>query len=242
MLLCCTMVASNLTMRASDNCNATPITTPERNPSVMARMDLPPFSGIYSDIVASITIEQGDEYFIEAQGPEHIIQLIEPVVQKEGGTLTIKAKKEYKVEKRGLNIRIVTPKLELIYNEGVGDICTKGDFKAQMITITNKGVGNIAVSHIECQRMQVLHEGVGRVELTGKATHAVFKSEGVGNIQAYGLEVANLNAELKGVGGMKCYVTERFTCKSEGVGNIYYKGKPQQTNINSSGIGKVVHE
>lgn len=236
------MVASNLTMRAADNCNTTPIATPEKNPGVTARMDLPPFSGVYSDIVASITIEQGDEYFIEAQGPEHLIQLIEPVVQKEGGTLTIKAKKEYKVEKRGLTIRIVTPKLDLIFNEGVGDITTKGEFKTQMMTITNKGVGNIAVSHIECQRMQVLHEGVGKVELTGKAAHAVFKSEGVGSIHAYGFEVANLSAELEGVGGMQCYVTERFTCKSEGVGNIYYKGNPKQINVNSSGIGKVVRK
>ena len=61
-------------------------------------MDLPEFSGIYCDVVANITIEQGDEYMIEARGPEHIIRLIEPEVSKEG-TLSVKTTKEYKLKK-----------------------------------------------------------------------------------------------------------------------------------------------
>ena len=240
-LLCCGMQAimSPLSAMPVIETNSSEAEAPDKSNNVIARIDLPAFSGVHCDVVAHIIIEQGNEYFIEAKGPEHIIQLIEPELKQAGGTLVIKAKKEYKIGKEGLLIRIVTPKLELIYNEGVGDIRTKGAFKAQMMTITSEGVGNITVENMECERMQVINEGVGNVNLTGKATNAVFKSEGVGNINAYDLEVASLSAELSGVGSIKCNVTERFTCKASGVGNIYYKGNPKQTNVSASGIGKV---
>ena len=240
-LLCCGMMAHISPLSAMPITAASPTedTAPEKSYNVIARMDLPAFSGIYCDIVANITIEKGNEYMIEAQGPEHIIQLIEPEVQKEGGTLSIKAKKEYKVKKESIIIRIVTPQLSLIYNEGVGDIRTKGAFETQMMTITNEGVGNITIENMKCERMQVLNEGVGNVNLTGKAKHGVFKSDGVGSINTYDFEVSNLSVELDGVGGIKCHVTERFTCKANGVGSIYYTGNPKQTNINTSGIGKV---
>ena len=240
-LLCCGMQAimSPLSAMPAIEANASEAEAPDKSNTVIARIDLPAFSGIYSDVVANITIEQGNEYFIEAQGPEHLIQLIEPELQQEGGTLTIKAKKEYKVKKNGISIRIVTPQLSLIYNEGVGNICTKGAFKTQMMTITNEGVGNITIESMECERMQVVNEGVGNVDLIGKATNAVFKSEGVGNINAYNFEVSNLNADLKGVGSIECYVTERFTCDANGVGSIYYKGNPKQTHISANGLGKV---
>ncbi|MBR5842411.1 MAG: DUF2807 domain-containing protein [Bacteroidaceae bacterium] len=241
LFLSCVMMVNALSVQASGGANIAS-TASEDNSGVVARMDLPAFTGVYSDLVASITIEKGDKYFVEAHGPEHLIQLIEPVVEKEGGTLTLKAKREYKTKKQGITIRVVTPQLDLIYNEGVGDIRTKGDFKTQMMTITNEGVGNITIADIECERLQVLLEGVGKIIITGKATHAVFKSEGVGGINAYGLQVANLNAELEGVGGIECNVTERFTCSSEGVGSIYYMGNPKQTNIKSNGIGKVVRK
>ena len=236
--LCCVMAVSTLPVEA--NANTAPTSTSEKSPNVKARMDLPAFSGVYSNVVAQITIEKGDEYFIEAQGPENLIKLIEPVVNNEGGTLTLEAKKEYKVKENGIIIRIVTPRIDLIYNEGVGSIITKGSFKTEMMTITNEGVGNITIEDIECERMQVLNEGVGNVDLSGKATHTTLKSEGVGSINAYKFKTANLNAELEGIGGIKCFVTERFTCKSEGIGNIYYMGNPKQTSIKSSGIGKVI--
>ena len=240
-LLCCGMQAimSPLSAMPVIETNSSEAEAPDKSNSVIARIDLPAFSGIYCDVVANITIEHGNAYLIEAQGPEHLIQLIEPEIQKEGGTLTIKAKKEYKVKKNGVSLRIVTPQLGLIYNEGVGNICTKGAFKTQMMTITNEGVGNITVENMECERMQVINEGVGNVNLTGKATDAVFKSEGVGNINAYNFEVSDLNAYLDGVGSIECFVTERFTCEANGVGSIYYKGNPKQTHISANGLGKV---
>ena len=239
LLLCGVMIVNALSTKASDVVNTTPYAA-EKKQSVLARMDLPAFSGVHTDLVATITIEKGDQYFIEARGPEHIIKLIEPVGGKEGGTLTLEAKKEYKIKDQGIVIRIVTPRIDLIYNEGVGNIVTKGSFTTEMMTITNEGVGNITVEDIECRRMQVLNEGVGNVDLSGKATHAVFKSEGVGSINAYKFKTENLNVELEGVGGIKCYVTERFTCKSEGIGHVYYMGDPKHTNIKSDGIGKVI--
>lgn len=241
-LLCGTMIATALPVSATTKHNPTsePTTIPETSRGVVARMELTEFSTIYSDIVAGITIEQGNEYLIEARGPEHIIQLIEPVVSK-GGTLTIKSVKEYKTKKNnGVTIRIVTPTIDHIYNNGVGNMHVRGTVKTQMMTVTNEGVGNVTIDNLQCEILQVINEGVGNINLTGEvAKRAIFKSEGVGSINAYNLITPDLTAELEGVGSIECHATERITCKAEGVGSIYYKGNPKHTNISNEGIGKV---
>ena len=236
--LCGSMLAAAMPLSAL--AADTPNAVPERSRGVVAHMELPEFNAVYCDVVANITIEQGDEYLIEARGPEHLVLLIEPEVNS-NGVLTVKATKEYKVKKNnGIDIRIVTPTVDMVYNEGVGNIHLKGAFEAQMMTVTNEGVGNITFDDLRCEILQVINEGVGNIILTGKATkRAVFKSDGVGNINAFDLETPDLTASLNGVGGIECYVTERFTCQANGVGSVYYKGEPKHTNIRSSGIGKV---
>lgn len=215
-----------------------PNAAPEKSRGVIARMELAEFSAVYCDVVANITIEQGDEYLIEARGPEHIIRLIEPEVSK--GMLRIKASKEYKVKKNGgVNIRVVAPSVEAIENDGVGNITFKGLTKAEELRVKNDGVGNITIENLQCNVLYVQNDGVGYVCIDGKAGRAVFTSNGVGNIEAFDLETADLSASLNGVGGIECYVTERFTCQANGVGSVYYKGEPKHTNIRSSGIGKV---
>ena len=215
--LCGSMLVAAMPLSASatDTSNA----VPERSRGVVAHMELPEFNAVYCDVVANITIEQGDEYLIEARGPEHLVLLIEPEVNS-NGVLTVKATKEYKVKKNnGVTIRIVTPTVDMVYNEGVG---------------------NITFDNLQCEILQVMNEGVGNIVLAGKATkRAVFKSDGVGNIEAYNVEVPDLTANLNGVGNIECHVTERFTCQANGVGSIYYKGDPKHTNIRNSGIGKV---
>ena len=168
------------------------------------------------------------------------MRLIEPEVSK-NGTLTVKSTKEYKVKKdNGISIRIVTPTIDMVYNDCVGNIHLKGTIKTKMMTVTNEGVGNITFDNLQCEILQAINEGVGNIEFTGKvAERAVFKSDGVGNINAYNLETPDLTADLNGVGGIECYVTQRFTCSANGVGSIYYKGDPKQTNIQNNGIGKV---
>ena len=241
-LICGTMMAGILPLNAVavTGTAIAPEATPESSRGIVAHMVLPEFSTIYSEIVANITIEQGDEYLIEARGPEHIIRLIEPEVSK-GGTLTIKSTKEYKIKKgQGIIIRIVTPTIDHVYNNGVGNMHVKGTAKTQMMTVTNEGVGNVTIDNLQCEILQVINEGVGNIDLSGRATtRAVFKSEGVGSINAFDLITPDLMAELNGVGGIECHATERFTCKANGVGSVYYMGNPQQTNISNEGIGKV---
>ncbi len=237
---CMLAVAMPLNASAVWNTADTPSAVPEKSRGVVARMELPEFNAIYCDVVANITVEQGNEYLIEARGPEHLVLLIEPKVNS-NGVLTVKATKEYKVKKNnGITIRIVAPTVDMVYNEGVGNIHLKGAFEAQMMTVTNEGVGNITFDNLQCDILQVMNEGVGNIVLAGKATkRAVFKSDGVGNIEAYNVVVPDVTAELNGVGNIECYVAERFTCQANGVGSIYYMGDPKHTNIRNSGIGKV---
>ena len=83
--LCGSMLAAAMPLSAL--AADTPNAVPERSRGVVAHMELPEFNAVYCDVVANITIEQGDEYLIEARGPEHLVLLIEPEVSKGTSTL-----------------------------------------------------------------------------------------------------------------------------------------------------------
>lgn len=212
---------------------------PEKSRGIVAHMQLPAFNSIYCDVVANITIEQGDEYLIEARGPEIIVHVIQPEVRN--GVLYIEATKEYKIKKgEGIHIRVVLPDIEHVSNEGVGNITFKGTTKVDIIKVKNEGVGNITFDDLQCRTIIVDNDGVGNVTLKGKSTEsATFESDGVGSIYADKFEVAELTAKLDGVGGIHCYATESIICVSNGIGNIYYKGEPKKADIRQNGIGKV---
>lgn len=244
--LCGSMLATTMPLSASIAWDMTNHSTsteagtaPERSRGIVARMELSEFNGIYCDVVANITIEQGDEYLIEARGPEMIVHVIQPEVRNR--VLYIETAKEYKIRKgEGIDIRVVSPDIEQISNDGVGNITFKGTTEVDVIKVKNDGVGNITFNDLQCRTIIVDNDGVGNVTLKGKcAESATFESDGVGSIHADDFEVANLTAKLDGVGSIQCYATESITCVSNGIGSISYKGEPKKADIRQNGIGKV---
>lgn len=243
--LCSNMLTATMPLNASTAWTTTENTSTEtnaiseKNRGIVARMELPEFNSIYCDVVANISIEQGNEYLIEARGPEMIVHIIQPEVRNK--VLYIETTNEYKIKKNeGIHIRVVLPDIEQISNDGVGNITFKGTTEVDVIKVKNDGVGNITFNDLQCRTIIVDNDGVGNITLKGKSTGwATFGSDGVGSIYADDFEATNITAKLDGVGGIHCYATESITCVSNGIGNIYYKGDPKKAEIRQNGIGKV---
>jgi hypothetical protein len=84
--------------------------------------------------------------------------------------------------------------------------------------------------------------GVGTYELSGDFQNELSISQiGVGNVNAYDLEVGNCSIISTGVGNCQVNVQDALNVTVSGIGTVYYKGNPSITQ-NVTGMGKLVND
>jgi len=84
--------------------------------------------------------------------------------------------------------------------------------------------------------------GVGYFELSGDfQDELVISLVGVGNINAYDLEVGNCTIVSTGVGDCKVLVRDELDVSILGVGSVYYKGEPTISQ-NVTGVGQLIND
>lgn len=208
------------------------------NKVVEAYINLNSFDELRTDVVASIKVIQSDRSRIEAQGPEHVISVIDATVKE--GVLHITARKDIRMKNgEKLSLTIYTPTLSRIHQDGVGSIKCEGTFKTPKMEIINNGVGSVKMEDLQCKLLTVTSNGVGGIELTGDTEKAVFQSDGVGSIDAYDMRSKVTEVRLDGVGSVHCHASERIDARNSGVGSIRYEGDPEQVNVHCDGVGSI---
>ena len=206
--------------------------------TVEATMFVNPFHGINIDMVASVRFVQGPQSRIEAQGPEHIIRLID--VQVKNDVLVMTARDDFKLKKgEKLSLTIYSPELTSLEQNGVGSFKIDTRLETPALKIVSTGVGNICMTDLHCQELHLELDGVGSVELKGEAQKVTYKSNGVGSIDAYEMLAQVAKVDLDGVGSIHCYASQRIDCFNNGVGSIFYKGNPEVENVHKEGIGSI---
>jgi hypothetical protein len=183
------------------------------------------FDALTSKVAADIYFTQTTDgsSSLRISGESKYVESTKVVVIE--GMLTITstaAKKTKNNSTEKVRIDISAPTLKKIVSTGVGDVKVNGKFTVNDLTIVSKGVGDVEIKNLDCGKLDVTLTGVGDVELTGKAKVAEMSLNGVGDIEAYKLEVEELNVTSRG-----------------GVGGISYKGSPKSKQIVSKGIGGV---
>lgn len=175
---------------------------------------------------------------LEIYGPESIIDLMQ--VNIENGTLTLSMKKKKMIKNaKNLKINIKSPNLHKLAFRGVGNVNLDTHIKTTSLTIDQQGVGDIEIKSLECKELNVSSEGVGNTNVTGTAETATLSARGVGNIEATRLLAKHVTASSEGVGNVSCYATHSINARAQGIGNIEYKGNPEETTVSKSGIGSV---
>lgn len=173
---------------------------------------------------------------LEIYGPDNIIDLIQ--VATTNSTLVVKMKKKNINNVKGMKVRISTPDLNRLSVKGVGNTYIDG-LNTQSFRIDNEGVGNIRIKGLICESAVVRTDGVGNVELAGKCVRAALTSQGVGNLKAEQLECEQVDVTSDGVGNVTCHATKSLSATTQGIGNIRYKGNPEERRLNKSGIGSI---
>jgi hypothetical protein len=188
--------------------------------------------------VADVYYTQSTDGSVSLQiyGSDNLVELVN--VEVKDSTLILSMKKK-NIKKVDLKINISSPDLQRIKSRGVGNLHIKDKMETTDLTIRNEGVGNIKINDISCRELDLNVEGVGNVNIQGKAEKVSLVSQGVGNIDAANLESKSVTATSSGVGNISCYATQSINAEVSGVGNISYKGNPTDKQLKKSGIGSI---
>lgn len=231
LLLCTACVKVNLgkdgkKLKASDNI-------------VRNEYKLEPFTKIDADVVAKIKFVQGDadDYRVVLQAPDNYVDLFSFKVEDDELEIDF-AERNVSIESANVGMVVYAPTLRKLENSGVANIRIDS-LTTDQLEVENKGVGNMRLKGLKLQTIDVDCSGVGNIELMGETERASLECSGVGNIEADGLKALAVKAEVNGVGGIKCFASERLKGDVNGVGSLQYAGQPKEKQLHRNGVGKL---
>ncbi|MEQ9426833.1 MAG: head GIN domain-containing protein [Cyclobacteriaceae bacterium] len=190
------------------------------------------------DLGGAFTVEliNSDKNYIRIEADEDLMEDI--ISEVRGSTLKVYVdRKSYNAKKR-IYLKIEFEALEEIEISGAVDLETKNMITANDFKIDFSGAGN-ANLELTAESLEVEMSGAGDIDISGKVDRQDVDISGVGTYAAYGLECAETEVDVSGVGSAQVVATQSIVAQTSGVGSVRYKGDPKKVKVDSSGIGKV---
>lgn len=132
-----------------------------------------------------------------------------------------------------LKAYVTATELKRIEASGATYINIPSLLKSEDLKIEVSGASELK-GEIEVSKLNLDVSGASSIKLSGKVTEAVVDLSGAGIINAYPLITDSCKASTSGASTLKITVKNKLTAEASGGSNIYYKGTPNTTNINSS--------
>lgn len=203
-----------------------------RNPGI--------FTKVHSSGSADVEIMSGSNCAVTVEDDENLLPYLETNV--ENGTLNIRYQHGISVSGDHAKIYITAPTLSGITTSGTSNITLNGVLQnSNKISFKTSGVGNID-GEVDAPAVSVTISGTGTVKLNGHTKNFDCDISGVGHAACGNLESENTNVDVSGVGDAHVFASVHLSAKVTGAGSIYYRGNPQNPEIQTSGVGNVTPE
>ncbi|WP_346861754.1 head GIN domain-containing protein [uncultured Draconibacterium sp.] len=191
------------------------------------------FNKVHSAGEFDVYITQGDNYEVVISAEENVIPFIETSFRN--GVLTVETETLTSIRNTlPMEIFITTPNLEGIKLSGSGLISTDF-FDCDKMDILLSGSGRINTT-VSTNKVEALVSGSGVIDLSGTTTDADFGISGSGKIKASDLAVVHCSTATSGSGDMWVSVDNTLKAHISGSGNVFYYGSPDvETHISGSG-------
>lgn len=134
-------------------------------------------------------------------------------------------------------IYVSAPTLESLKLGGMLETLQFDEISTDKFTLDVSGTASCSF-RLDVHEVEVHLGGAGDIALSGVADKAYFITEGVGTIEAFGLETKEAYAEVSGVGGIEVNCSEKLDAVVMGLGSVEYKGRPI-VNKEIDGLGRV---
>jgi hypothetical protein len=198
------------------------------------------FDKVDIDAMANVKFVQGvtGDYRVVLSAPDNYHDLFKIGVER--GKLVVDFKENnINIETKNVKILVYAPTLHELYNSGIARVQIDA-LHSDVLLVDNSGVGTMNLKGLNLSMLSVDCSGVGNIELAGKAGRAKMECSGVGNINAAKLKTRAIIADVSGVGGIECFVTDSLKADVSGVGGLKYAGNPKFKKLKNSGIGKAM--
>lgn len=166
----------------------------------------------------NVYLSQGQKEEVVIEADDNIVPLIK--TEFKNGILEVKNTEGYRFERTTkMNVYITIVDLNELHFHGVGELKSLTDLNLTSLYLTNNGVGDI--------------------EIHGKANDAKIKNNGVGDVNVFEFVVERVELYNAGVGDVEVNATQELKLVNSGVGDVKYKAGAKMIDIESNGIGSV---
>lgn len=110
----------------------------------------------------------------------------------------------------------------------------------ELITIDHDGVGTLQIVDFQGERLKLIHEGIGDVEVQGTVGRVNVISDGIGDVILSQLTAREAIIENNGIGDVTVHAYELVDAKLDGIGDITILGLPTKLLTEDDGIGDII--
>ena len=213
-----------------------------KGPVVTESRQTASFDGIELRFSADVFFTQANDYKVELQSQENILDEIETTVINNNLVIRTRHSDTRFRTNDGIQIFVSGPNVRSFTVDGSGYLETKNAITPANLQLRVKGSGNIKVNNATTTKVNAEIDGSGMIAVTsGTANEASANIEGSGLIDITGIMVKDADASVRGSGNISLFATQTLQANISGSGTIFYKGSPAVTK-HISGSGSVVQQ
>ena len=214
----------------------------KRDGDASEQRELRDFTSIDTELAADIYIRQADTFSFVAEASQEALDRM--ITRVKDGKLLIAKQSNWKLwnEFERIHIYITVPSLDDLLFSGAGNVVLKGHWTGKKMRIKLEGAYNLTALDVAIEDLKVVLDGVGNIDIGGKAPKAQLTLNGTGTIDAYDLTIQNARCAVNGVGKLECNVSDELIADVSGMGSVRYRGEPKNVRSSVSGLGKVKAE
>jgi hypothetical protein len=188
------------------------------------------FDSIDLEGLFDVTVEQGDEYAIEADGSNEDMRRYR--IFTSGETLVI----DYEDDRHGfwrrrgfedhqIELSITMPRLRQIEASGGGKLRFRGFEEDEMsVKLTGAVQGNAGV---DVRNLEIDLNGASSLDLAGTGSFLDADVTGASTLSAYGFEVRDADVQAHGASTVKVYVTDKLDISRGMASSVSHRGDPE---------------
>jgi hypothetical protein len=181
--------------------------------------EVPSFDAIEFEGEARVEITVGESRKVVLRGSPNVIKRTETKVVDNTLHIDVQAKDwSWGQDRRRLVLQIEVPQLRSLQLDGGTDVQLRG---------FDGGESNIGI------------HGAARIRASGKLEHLTVHLAGAGQADLSELVADDAKVTLDGVGSVYVHPKESLDATMNGVGAIFYSGKPKQVNSWMNGLGTI---
>ena len=191
-------------------------------PAVKKAYEAADFSSVKISGAYDLVFTQGDSAAVVVEAAENIHGYLD--VKVDNGTLILSTKEKVNVDK--VKVYVTNPALEELGINGAGDVDFEGPVKIGDLAIEINGAGDVSAEKLSCKNLGVKINGAGDLDIKDIDCNDIcIKINGAGDATLSG-KAANVEATINGVGEIDASgleVSGEFTKKVAGIGSVKRK-------------------